>query len=290
MLRALYSLLLLTVFALTAAGQPARRTISGLVTSEEDGTPLEGVQILAKGSRATSGTQQDGMYYIQVTGEDSVLVFSREGFAVREVRLTAATDYNIQLRQGGLRQDPIGTFSPIGTWRAVFQMRSGIEVPVVFDIHADKDGVTRAYFHNAEERFDGGRVEQTGDSLFIFLDQFDNELAFHIDGTVLTGVLRRQDKTGSYLPVRAMAGVAYRFKETGIKPVGDITGTYDISFTSENGKEEKAVGVFRQDGNQLRGTFLRVTGDARYLEGIVEGDHFFLYRGGPCLLQRQHWH
>ncbi len=254
--------------------QPAQlttRTISGLVTSQENGSPLEGVAVWAKGDTLPSGTQADGMYYLPVSNRDSVLVFSLEGFQPQEIRLTSAGEYNAVLRK---RQ--VQPFNPIGNWRAVFQLKPGVEVPITFDIQTAAGDSLKAYFHNAEERFDGGRIRQTSDSLYIFLDQFDNELAFRIDGSDLTGVLKKQDGTGTPLPVTAQAGVNYRFRDEGVKPVGNISGTYDITFHSAGGKDEKAVGLFRQDGSTLKATFLRVTGDSRYLEGIVERDHFYL--------------
>ena len=287
-------------FTAQMKAQPHTRTISGLVTAQEDGSPLEGVEISVKGGTAPSGTQADGMYYIPVSDKDSILIFSREEFQTREIRLTAATEYNIVLQRGqntgstneqntvlpngqdvGLRngQTPPQTktpFSAIGNWRAVFQLRPDVEVPVTFDIRTTQGGTLKAFFHNAEERFEGGRVQTKADSLFIFLDQFDNELAFHIEDGGLTGVLRKQDGTGSPLPVTARTGVDYRFRDEGIKPTGDLSGTYDIIFRSEGGKEEKAVGIFRQEGNTLKATFLRITGDSRYLEGVVEGDQFYL--------------
>ncbi len=275
------SLFFVFVTAQMTHAQHSSRTISGLVTSQEDGAPLEGVLVSVKGRSLASGTQQDGMYYIEVTDRDSVLLFSLNEFQTREVRLGESTDYNVALGKGQtpLRDTPRKAkppFSPIGTWRAVFQLRRGVEVPVIFDIRTTGSQGQTAFFRNGDERFEGGRVKQTADSLFIFLDQFDNELAFQIADSGLTGVLRRQDHTGSSLPVRAEAGIAYRFKESGAAPAGDLSGTYDIVFRSENGKEEKAVGLFQQKGNKLTGTFLRVTGDSRYLEGIVQGNDFYL--------------
>ena len=271
MIRYLPFLLILTFLTTQKVNaQHSSRMISGLVTSQEEGVPLEGVLVSVKGRPITSGTQQDGMYYIEVTDQDSVLVFSLDEFQTREVRLGTASDYNIVLGKG---QPP---FSPAGAWRAVFQLKPGVEVPVNFDIRKTESGDLKAFFRNGEERFEGGRVQQTADSLFIFLDQFDNELAFQIADSGLTGVLRRQDHTGNSLPVRAEAGIVYRFRESGTAPAGDLSGTYDIVFRSENGKEEKAVGLFQQKGNKLTGTFLRVTGDSRYLEGIVQGNDFYL--------------
>jgi thiol-disulfide isomerase/thioredoxin len=279
--------------------QPTTRTISGQVTSQENGSPLEGVAVWAKGDTLPSGTMADGMYYLPICDKDSILVVSLDGFQPQEIRLTAASDYNVVLRKVQTPPAPpasapappapsasrvLPPFNPIGNWRAVFQLKPGVEVPITFDIRTSAADTLKAYFHNAEERFEGGWIRQTSDSLFIFLDQFDNELAFRIADSGLTGVLKKQDGTGTPLPVTAQAGVNYRFRDEGIKPAGDISGTYDITFHSENGKEEKAVGLFRQQGNTLRATFLRVTGDSRYLEGIVEGDHFYLssYIGGAA--------
>lgn len=261
------------LLAQSAISQASSRTVTGLLTSAEDGAPLEGVRIVAKGSGAITGTLLDGVFYLPITDEDSILLLTRDDLIPKVIRLTTETDYSTQLQ---IRHAADHTFSPDGVWRAAFKLSSGVEVPVVFDIHTDKDGGRKAFFHNGEERFEGGRVAQTGDSLFVYLDQFDNELAFHITDSALTGVLRRQDRTGVPLPVKAVRGDTVRFKGSRQPPAGDLTGTYAISFTGGNGKEEKAVGVLRQDGNRLHGTFLRITGDARYLEGLVEDDHFFL--------------
>ena len=275
------------IFGTSAYPQSAGRTVSGLVTSQEELTPLPGVLVYVKGTNNRSGTQQDGVFYIDVTDSDSVLVFQLDEFQTREVRLTQAGDYNIALLRGKSQPNGNGPFSPVGIWRAVFELKPGVTVPVNFDIRATAAGDEEAFFRNAGEEFDGGRVKVTKDSLFIFLEQFDNELAFRVGDTILTGEFRHQDKTGVPMPVRAERGVTTRFSETGLSPAGDLSGTYDIGFISGNGKEEKAVGLFRQNGNKLTATFLRVTGDSRYLEGIVEGNDFYLSSfigGGPGLL------
>jgi thiol-disulfide isomerase/thioredoxin len=163
-------------------------------------------------------------------------------------------------------------------------LRAGVEVPFNFEVRANKKSQPEAFFRNGAEWFEGGRITQTNDSFFIALDQFDNELAFPVGQGPLNGVLRKQDKTGNPISVRIEPGKTDRFPDNGIKPAGDISGTYDVTFTSSNGKEEKVVGLFKQDGNKLTGTFLRVTGDSRYLEGTVQGNEFYLssfYGSGP---------
>lgn len=163
------------------------------------------------------------------------------------------------------------TATTSGIYRGVFKIKTGLEVPFNFEI--DKNKIT---FLNAEERFEGGKVYQIGDSVKIKIDQFDNELAFKISGDSLIGTLRKQDNSGKPISVVAKRGENFRFKPSGEKPTADFSGTYDVVFKNPNGTDEKTVGVFKQTGNKLTGTFLRITGDSRYLEGIVEGNNFYL--------------
>ena len=88
------------LLAQAAFGQNASRTVSGLLTSAEDGTPLEGVRVIAKGSGLITGTMQDGMFYLPVTDKDSCLLLSREDILPTKVRLTSAMDYSVKLHTG----------------------------------------------------------------------------------------------------------------------------------------------------------------------------------------------
>lgn len=170
----------------------------------------------------------------------------------------------------------VKAFSPIGKWRGTFEVKAGLEVPFNFEVTGGKNTEAKVFFINAEEKFEAGKIKILDDSLFIPIDQFDNELAFKINADrTLTGVLRKQDKSGTPIIVKAEQGTA-RFKEATVKPVADISGTYDIVFKGNNGKDEHAVGLFTQTGNKLRATFLRITGDSRYLDGVIEGNTFYL--------------
>jgi peroxiredoxin len=185
----------------------------------------------------------------------------------------AADEYAAELQGGATAASG---FNALGSWRGVFQIRTGVEVPFNFEIKNGQDNRPELFFRNGSELFDGGRIRQTADSLFVALNQFDNELAFQINGATLSGVLRRQDGSGQPLVVTATPGTIRRFEESGVSPAKDISGTYAVTFTGSNGKEEKTVGIFRQQGSRLTVTFLRVTGDSRYLEGTVEADSFRL--------------
>lgn len=289
------------------AVKPAPKTtklISGTIHEKGSG-PLEGVLVTTKDGKIVSGSMPDGQYYIEIPLQDSILVFSLDGFKTREIRLLDGGDYSLALQPAdpvipagaGSAQGPAAAafeeapqaypapFSALGSWRGVFELRPGVEVPFNFEIRPGAKGQPEAFFRNGAEWADGGRLTQTNDSFFISLDQYDNELAFPIGHGALTGSLRHQDKKGTPIIVRIEPGSTSRFADNGAKPAGDLTGTYDVTFQNTNGNEEKVVGLFKQEGNKLTGTFLRVTGDSRYLEGIVEGNEFYLssfFGSGPA--------
>ncbi|MBE7170779.1 MAG: TlpA family protein disulfide reductase [Williamsia sp.] len=160
-------------------------------------------------------------------------------------------------------------------WRGVFTLSNGQEVPFNFLVKS-VPGTSKIYFLNAGEEFEGGKITQAGDSLFVSFDQFDNEFALSYENNKLTGTLRRQDKKGNPISLSAVPNNKTRFPETANQPEGDMSGTYDVRFELPGGREEKAVGLFTQDGKKLKATFLKVTGDSRYLDGIVDGNQFYL--------------
>ncbi|SEN30829.1 Peroxiredoxin [bacterium A37T11] len=163
----------------------------------------------------------------------------------------------------------------IGPWRGVFTIRPGVEVPFNFEISGNPADLSIS-FVNGAEHLKAGRILERADSVFVQLDLFDNELALKKQGDLLVGVLRKQDGSGLPTPIVAQKGQLYRFKVSNVPPAKDFSGTYDISFKSADGEDTKSVGVFTQKGNHLTGTFLRVTGDSRYLEGSVSGQEFQL--------------
>ena len=60
------------------------RTVSGTVTSEEEGA-LPGVNILVKGTTVGTVTDIEGNYRINLDSEDATLVFSAVGYSSEEV-------------------------------------------------------------------------------------------------------------------------------------------------------------------------------------------------------------
>lgn len=169
------------------------------------------------------------------------------------------------------------TFVTEGSWRGVFHQSNGTEIPFNFEIEGHSVETAKLFLINGPEHFPASAITQKGDSLYIAFDQFDNEFALKIAEKELSGVLRKKDHSGKTLPVSAKWGETFRFADEGKKPDADISGKYDVIFESPKGGEStKKVGLFRQQGSKLYATFLSISGDSRYLEGIVQGDKFYL--------------
>lgn len=251
------------------------RVVKGVVLDHASLAPLEGVEIKAKISNTVSGSQTDGIYAIPLGEKDSVLVFQFENYEPVEIKVGNENDLNVYLKKTLEKKDQSDLSKLEGFWRATIKIRPDLEVPIQFKIRKTSSDWT-ADLINAEEHFPTGILKVIGDSIFIPLPLFENEFALGINNNILEGKLRRQDLKGNGYIVKAEKGPNYRFLENGSSPVIDITGKYLVTFKSANGKEEEAVGIFKQKGNRVTATFLRITGDSRYLDGIIEDNQIRL--------------
>lgn len=67
------------------------RTVTGKVSSEEEGDPLIGVSVMVKGTKIGTVTNVNGDYTISVPGDKNTLVFSYVGYKSKEVQITGNT-------------------------------------------------------------------------------------------------------------------------------------------------------------------------------------------------------
>lgn len=84
-------LLVSNLFAQTAA------TITGKVTSVEDGTGLPGVNVYVKGTQLGTITDSDGKYSLAVNDNNSTLVFSYIGFTTQEISISGKSSVDVSL-------------------------------------------------------------------------------------------------------------------------------------------------------------------------------------------------
>ncbi|HMH22212.1 MAG TPA: TonB-dependent receptor [Puia sp.] len=78
------NVLFFLLFVGTAA-HAQKRTVTGKVSDARDGSPLQGVTVLPKGSHSAVITGNDGSFRISVDAGTSTLVFSFVGFLIKEV-------------------------------------------------------------------------------------------------------------------------------------------------------------------------------------------------------------
>lgn len=74
------------------------RTVTGAVTSSEDGTALPGVNVVLKGSTTGTVTDTEGKYRVIVPGSGGTLVFSFIGLTSQEIEIGERTVVDIQMR------------------------------------------------------------------------------------------------------------------------------------------------------------------------------------------------
>jgi len=134
---------------------------------------------------------------------------------------------------------------------------------------------------NGEERIKvsdieiGRNKENNKDTFLIEFPIYESYLKGYYNERIIEGEWVVTTKKNYALPFVAKYGKNYRFTQLKQKPVMDLTGNWEVQFEDENGPYA-GVGEFKQDGNELRGTFRTETGDYRFLEGTVQKDKLYL--------------
>jgi TonB-linked SusC/RagA family outer membrane protein len=94
-MKKIFTFLLLVCWVTSAFAQGS--TVTGRVTSSDDGTGLPGVSVLVKGTTTGTTTDANGDYQIAIPGSDAVLVFRFLGYETREVPVGNQSVVNISL-------------------------------------------------------------------------------------------------------------------------------------------------------------------------------------------------
>jgi thiol-disulfide isomerase/thioredoxin len=163
-----------------------------------------------------------------------------------------------------------------GWWRMELIREDGQIVPFNFEVKT-VNGKKNFFVRNATERIKVDRIEFKKDSVLMEMPVFESR--FHgriMDDGSMEGVWIRATSTNDIvLHFRASPGIQDRFP-IHQSPAQNITGRWAVVFVTTDTSERNAVAEFKQDGNNLMGTFLTTTGDYRYLEGVVDGDSLLL--------------
>jgi thiol-disulfide isomerase/thioredoxin len=163
-----------------------------------------------------------------------------------------------------------------GTYRVVLQLPGG-ELPFGLDLQREGPGWT-AFLVNGPERLKVDEVAVNGSHLEIKMPGYENRLTATASGGQFDGevVLSKLGGNDQHLPLHAQFEQTYRFFPQTSPTVADVSGRWAVTFSTDDGKEETAVGEFSQSNDVVTGTFLADGGDHRYLAGQVHGDELYL--------------
>lgn len=81
-------------------------TITGKVTSKEDGMPIIGASVMEKGTTNGTVTNYDGVYSMSVSG-NSLLVFTYIGMEKQEIKVAGSTSINVILKSSSVAMDEV---------------------------------------------------------------------------------------------------------------------------------------------------------------------------------------
>ncbi len=155
-----------------------------------------------------------------------------------------------------------------GTWRGTVDMQ-GQELPFTFTLAKEKGEYT-AVIRNAEEKLVLDDVQVIDDTLVMVMHIFDAQIRAKVLDDKLNGVFIKNYDLSATVPFQATKGDNYRFAKKE-KAAIDFSGKYSVTFTNEK-DTTLAVGIFTQNENEVKGTFLTPTGDYRYLQGNIIGE------------------
>ena len=91
-------ILVLVIVALMGIQAAQERTITGKVTSAEDGSALPGVNVVLKGTTLGTVTNSNGDYNIAVPTNGGILVFSFIGLKTQEIKIGVSDVINLKLQ------------------------------------------------------------------------------------------------------------------------------------------------------------------------------------------------
>ena len=154
-----------------------------------------------------------------------------------------------------------------GHYRVLLDVKDNEQLPIVLEVESPQHLKVR----NADEVIEVDEIVYRNDSVFIKMPYFETYFAAAFNDTGLSGMLIEESR-GRMVPFKAEYGKNNRF-EAVKKPEVNVDGVWETTFSPGiEGDAYIAQGVFKQQGEQVTGTFRTTTGDYRFLEGVVESD------------------
>ncbi len=165
-----------------------------------------------------------------------------------------------------------------------FEEVAGGVLPFTFEVAYEDDSTFHIDMYNGEEtiripaaNIGFGRDKTIArDTLRIDFPVYDSYIsAYHEDG-VIEGVWVKNYDAENRIPFVAKFGQDHRFTHLRKTPAADLTGNWAVEFGKPGEEAYPGIAEFKQDGNNLLGTFRTETGDFRYLAGTMQGNRAYL--------------
>jgi thiol-disulfide isomerase/thioredoxin len=154
-----------------------------------------------------------------------------------------------------------------GPWKGILVLDKGKHIP--FLMSWSKDTVLTVI--NAEERIEITDISLFGDSIIIHHPVFEGTIKGTFASDSISGVFTIPSLNRT-IPVKMSYGRNSRFP-INEAPSTVISGIWETVFSPKDDAERYvAKGVFDQTGNRVTGTFQTISGDYRYLDGVVVND------------------
>lgn len=179
-----------------------------------------------------------------------------------------------------------------GRYRATLRLPGG-ETPFGLEV-AEENQRFVLYLVNAAERTRVDNVTLANGELTAVFPGYENSLRARMYRDRLEGnvTLIKDQSKEQVIPFKAQLqdknDATYRFYEQSLSDNADLAGRWDMTLTSDDGKNGAAVAIFEQQHDRVTGTVLTPTGDHRFLEGQVHGDEAQLstFAGGLAYLYK----
>ncbi len=139
----------------------AQQTVSGVVTSSEDGSPIPGVSVLVKGTTIGTITGNDGAYSINLNSDTQLIVFSFIGMETQEHNASGRSELNVVLKPDAVAVDEV-----VVTALGISREKKGLTYAVE---KVDTDGMVKAketnFVNNLTGKVAGIQVTQSNGSI-----------------------------------------------------------------------------------------------------------------------------
>ena len=176
----------------------------------------------------------------------------------------------------------------VGVYRAVLRLPGG-DTPFGFEVAQEQQQYV-LYLTNDTERARVSNVKVADGELTAVFPGYENSLraTMHRDRIEGSVTLIKAGGKEQVIPFTAKLGETYRFYRDAARDNADVGGTWEATFTDDEGKTSRAILLLKQQHDHVTGTVMTPTGDHRFLEGQVHGDELQLstFAGGLAYLYR----